>query len=197
MAFKYILFVIADIKIVLTIVTIVAICVTVLIFPIFVNISLFYPKNDKKIFFGLGLYGINLIGGYAEKFKKGISVFLNGKKRFYFYYKNMFKLRAKIKPLRDYHFISIYYYWDLGLKNTAAAAFSGFTAAWLTEMFFGPVAIKKPYIKAGADINIYECEDVFDLYFKGTVALNLLALFLSAIKILTEKMIYAIRKTAK
>lgn len=176
----------------------VIITVVIIIFPIFINVQIFYTDDEKKLFFGFGIYGIkNVVGGYINIVEERIKILINGKRAVLMPFSSLFSIKSKVKPLKDYHFIRLYCFIDFGGANFANMAFVGFSTAFILQSILNPIVVKKPYLKSLADINVIEGKKTFKIYFSGVIVLNILSLILSGIKILTEKIFYAIRKKAK
>ncbi len=180
-------------KIVLTATLIISV---ILIFPIFINIELFFSKNLKRLFFAFRLFGfISIIGGYIESVKEGFALHITEKKAFILSYSTLLNMRKKVKPLKDYHFKTIYSLSEIGYKDNSVAAVSvGFMINYIGFFVCRTLENEKPYLSIRNDINIYEGEDIFNYYFSGTVIVNILTVLLSIIKIIAGKVYYAIRK---
>lgn len=171
---------------------------SVLIFPLFLNIDLYFSHSAKKLFFGVDLFGfIKLLSGYAQLLNDGIALHLSDKKAIIIFYKNITGMGKSVKPLRDYHIIKTDFNIETGSENNFFAA----TAAAYTIKFFGDIFgfhiyNVKPYVRFNYNIKVYE-KDILNVYAEFTVLFNILMIIISLIKILTEKIIYGKRKQNK
>ena len=175
---------------------VVLISATILIFPIFLNFD-FLIKNDlKRLWFGLHAYGfIKLAGGYVERIQEGFAIHFAKNRALIIKSGDVFGAGKKVKPLKDYHFIRLYSLVELGSEIDAEKPLTGgFIINYGGAMLNRHFGIVKPYLKMRNDVNVYIGEEVFDVYFSGTVVFNFLMIFLSLIKICTEKIVYAFGK---
>lgn len=186
----------ADIKIVLKTVLIIF---TVLIFPIFVNFDFLLKKDLKRLFLGVHLFGmIPVAGGYVERGEKEFILHLSEKKAIILPYEKVFSIRKKFKPLKDYHFIGLWLVLDIGSDNGSVTPLAvGGITDYVLSIFKNYFYFSKPYLKINSTVNVFMGEDVFNVYFSGTVVFNFLMVVLSVAKILTEKIFYACRKGKK
>lgn len=173
----------------------VLIVISVLIFPLFLSINLIYSKDENKLFFCIYLFGIlRIASGYAELLKDCIAVHVSEKKAFLIFYGKLLNLNKSIKPLKDYHFIKFTSLIEIGGENLlipkAASFIYNYVWGFITWFFYN----KKPYLKLKNDVNIYENKDILNIFIDTKIVLNLLMIFLSMIKIITEKIINGISK---
>lgn len=177
-----------DIKIVLIAVLIITI---LLIFPLFLNINLIFIKDAKKVFWNINLFGfINVVSGYIYTFEKGI-VIIYGKKQKILYYLDLFDIGKSIKPFYDYHFIKIISLTEIGSNNILIPASIGFLIQYINWFICDFFKYKKPQLKIKNDVNVYEGENIFNVYLKARIIFNMLMVVISIIKIVTEKILYA------
>lgn len=174
----------------------VLISATILMFPIFLNFDFLIKNNLKRLWFGLHAYGfIKLAGGYAERIREGFAIHFAKKHAFILKSEDVFGAGKKVKPLKDYHFIRLYSLVELGSEvEDEKPIIGGFLLNYIGAMISRHFGIMKPYLKMRNDVNVYMGEKVFNVYFSGTVVFNLLMVFLSLIKICTEKIAYAFGK---
>lgn len=164
--------------------------------PIFINGKFYFNKKHLKLFYKITLFGfIKILKGYAEVIEEGIIIHLTKKKALLIPYNNIFEIRKKVEPLRDYHLIKANFYFNLGNEESLflPITFSfliNYAQSFIAWFFYH----KKPYFDINTSINIYEKENVFEIKFDGTVVFNLLMILFSLIKILVGKMFYAIAK---
>lgn len=167
----------------------------VLIFPIFINVKLKFDKDKKKVFFKIKLFNIvRVINGYIENKKDGFFIHLTKKKAILFEYERLFDFRKKVRPLKDYHIISFNSQVLIGsndnlLKNIEIAFIFNYLVNNIQWFFYH----KKPYLYINNSIKIYD-DKVFIIKISVKFVLNLLMIFISLIKILMEKMFYAITR---
>lgn len=188
-----IIFLNANIKIVLTIIVIIYIF---LIFPVFVRIEGVFDNDTKKLKYKIKLFKyITVLFGYVELIDVGIAVHVNNLKAFIIYYKDIFSIRKKFKPLKDYHIYRLNSVVNLGSENNYenVICISIIYNAFVNIMGY-TLNIIKPYVKVKNDINIYKKESVFNVNFNFVVVFNVLMVILSIAKIYTEKIIYALKK---
>lgn len=171
----------------------------IIIFPIFLNIDIIFSKEAKRVIFLLRIFGfIKIISGYIERIEEGFAIHVSPKKAFIIAYDKIFGMRNKVKPLRDFHFIKVRSITELGSdKSIVAPLCAGFVFNYINWFLCRYFYVNKPHLDVKNDVNIYEEKNVFNIYFSGTVVFNLFMIILSAIKILTEKIIYAIGKRIK
>lgn len=187
----YINFNLANIIFVIIVVTLVSIFI---IFPLFLNIYVYFSINEKKLYISINLYKIiKIFGGYCELIKEGIVIHLTKNKAIIIPISTIFKLKNKVKPLKDYHIIKWNSKIELGRENKVLSSISiAFIINYIYNFIEWVMLNRKPYVKIENKINIYESQNTFKLYFSCAVVLNMLMIILSIIKILVEKFIYAI-----
>ena len=166
----------------------------IIIFPIFINIKINFDSSIKKIYYEIKIFFIKILYGYIEKDTEGIIIHLNKRKAILIFYKDLFTMKDKAKPLKDYHLINFSSEISVGIKNDVIKAlelgylynYIMFYIKWLTFN-------KKPYFNLDTKVNIYEEKNLFIYKCNSTVLLNLLMIIISLIKIFVEKIYYAIR----
>ena len=169
---------------------------TLLIFPIFLNIDVYYRKDIKKVFFNICIYKrLKVFGGYISIIKDGLLIHYTNKKALLISFKSIFGIKNKVKPLKDYHFININSliesdYSDNQLNTTVLA----FVYVWHNQLIGRILAELKPYLKYKNEIELYEYKKETCLYLETTTIFNLLMIIISLIKMLVEKMLYAVCK---
>lgn len=182
----------ANIKVVLTAFIIVYI---ILIFPIFLTIKIRVNKGNNRLFYTIVIFGfIKLLNGYLELIKEGIAIHLTRYKAIIIPLKNIFEMRNKIKPLKDYHIIKFNIELALGLNNSLILPVSiSFLLNYILQYVEWFLYNKKPYVKIDTNISLYENDNIADLHVKATVVFNLMMVIISLIKIGVEKVFYAIK----
>ena len=190
--FLYIKYFYANIKIVLAIVITVFI---ILIFPLFLTFDINYKQSTKRVYYKIKLFNfVLLLYGYVEKIQEGIAIHLNRKTAIIITYDKIFDMKNKIKPLKDYHVINMQLQIDMGSEKGVLEPISiGYFINYISQYFEWLIVNSKPYVKFEKTINIYENEKLFSLKINATFVLNLLMITISAIKIIMEKIIYAIK----
>lgn len=165
-----------------------------LIFPIFLNLDVFYCLELKKLYFSIRIFGASVLSGYAEQITEGFAIHLTKNYAIIITYKSFFKLRRRVKPLKDYHFKNFNLLVDLGneedlLLTTSTAFFVNYACNHLQNF----IKNNKPYVKFFNKINVYENKNLFNISIRILVLFNLLMLILSLIKIGVEKIINVFR----
>ena len=187
----YIKLLIADIKIVLTVVIIIFI---VLIFPIFINVRIFFCKELNKLFFTLNIFTFKVVSGYVQKITEGIVIHITKNFAIIVPAKNLLGIGKSVKPLKDYHFIRFYTTFDIGSEDGLFEPLVfGFIINYIHRITHWFFYNHKPYIMLNNNINIFENTKKFNITTDVLILLNLLMIIISIIKIILEKMIYAFR----
>ena len=181
---------IADIKIVLTTIIIIY---SLLIFPILLNGNLSFNNIENRINYSIKLFGVfKIIYGYFELDEEGIIVHLTKSKAILIKFTDILSIRKKFKPLKDYHLLKFNSTLDIDVSgyelNIAFITFYSFFVQILGEIF----NISKPYFNLNNTINIYENSNVLNYKCNANLVFNLLMIIISALKIIVEKIIYAI-----
>ena len=171
---------------------------SILIFPILLNGNLSFNKNYKVINYNVKLFGfLKVLYGYFELDNEGIIVHLTKSKAILITFKDILSLRKKIKPLKDYHLFKFNSKLEIGAYgNDYFIEFASFYT-FLTEMLGNIFSVKKPYFEVNSNVIIYEDSDVIKYSCKANLVFNLLMVVISAIKIIVEKIIYAIKNRTK
>lgn len=167
-----------------------------IILPLFIRVEGFFDKESKKVQYKIKLFRfITILFGYVELIDEGIVIHVNNIKAFIIYYKEIISLRKKFKPLKDYHIYRLNSSINLGSKNNYVKvyAFSIVYNSIANAVGFA-INVVKPYLKIKNDINVYQNKNILNINFSFVIVLNILMIILSFIKILLEKMIYAIKK---
>jgi hypothetical protein len=155
---------------------------------------MFINKDSKKGFFVVSIFGISIVSGYVEPINEGLALHFSKKTAKILPYKNLLGLNSKIKPLKDYHIINLYFEIDLGSKNNTLCSIStAFMINYVYTFINRYFSYKKPYAKYNAKINVYEYKNIFNVFADILILFNLLMILLSVIKILVEKIIYEFR----
>ncbi len=165
----------------------------ILIFPIYLNVNVFYNKEIKKIFLRVDFFrSIKIVGGYFNFYKEGIAFHVKENKALLFPYNNSLELKNKVKPLKDYHVKKIVFRIDIGSKNQEEISiFLLCFYVWHNAIARGILYNAKPYIEYKNNLNIFEESNRLNTFIEFTTIFNLLMIILSLIKIFLEKTIYA------
>ncbi len=149
-----------------------------------------------KLYFQLELFNIMpIFFGIAKITASQINISSNFFKLKTFQYKNLIKIKSKVKPLKDYHIINFNLLIDTDYnENFIITAYSAFLYQRAVETIGSILSIKKPYFKLNCQFNAREGDDLLKIYLKSTLIFNTLMIILSIIKILMEKLIYVFRK---
>lgn len=165
----------------------------ILIFPILLNINLIFSAKNKKIYFCVSLFGlIKIFGGYIKLVREGIALHYSENKAIIIPYKNIIGIRKKVKPIKDYHFISINSLIELDtesfIENKVILSYLYVTH---NELVCNILSEVKPYLRLKNNVCLYTQKDLFNIYLKSYTIFNILMILLSIIKISLEKIIYA------
>ena len=192
MLFLYIKQINANIKLVLIATIIIFIT---LIFPIFINIKIQYLNKEKRLYFTISLYKVlRLLQGYIHLVFDGIAIHLSKFTAILIPYKNLLDMKNKIKPLKDYHVIKLNLSINVGNSESLIfPLFCAFLYRYIEENIKLILYNNKPYVELDGKINVYEGQNLFNFKLQGVAVLNLLMILISLIKIITEKVIYAIK----
>lgn len=174
---------------------VVVIIYAILIFPIFININVRYSKNINMLEYQIKLFSfITIIYGYIELIDEAIAIHINNKKAVLIFYKDIFSIRKKFKPLRDYHIFKFNTAISLGILDNETEKIN---FALIYNFIFNIIGQCtnqiKPYLSLKSSIMLYEKEDVFMFKVRSTFVFNVLMVLISLIKIFLEKIIYAIK----
>ena len=166
-----------------------------LIFPIFLNLDIYYREDVKKLFFSVSLFNLfRIIGGYITLSNDGFFIHLSKNKAFFVPYINLVGARKKIKPLKDYHIISFYSILELRLNPQSFTGLFPIIYVWHNDISSKIIKNIKPYVKLDNRLFLYKMKKDLELFIETKTIFNLLMIVLSLIKILTEKIIYAFNK---
>lgn len=175
--------------------TVIIIAVILLIFPIFISGQFYFNKNEIKIYYKIKLFKfIKIIYGYAELLDDGIILHLTKNRAVLLPYSNIFEIRKKVEPLKDYHLITASLTTNLGSEDVFIPSSAAFIVNYLYNYLKWFLHHKKPYFKFDNSVNVYVGASIFEVKFGGVVVFNLLMVVLSLIKILVGKVLYAIAK---
>jgi len=165
----------------------------ILIFPIFISLDGAFILSDKKIHYKIKIFKIfNLFYGYVEKDAGGIIIHISKRKAIYIPYSSMFDMSKKFKPLRDYHLIKFNSLLEVGGEKVFYSLCFSFVYNYIDNIISWFFYHKKPYFKFDNRVLLYENEQKFNYFLQATVVFNILMVVISFIKILVEKIIYAI-----
>ena len=176
--------------------TAIVIIYIILIFPLFIRFEGVLDTESKHLKYKIKLFKyITILFGYAEIINEGIAIHVNNIKAFIIYYKDAFTIRNKIKPLKDYHLYRLNSNISIGSVNNydKVLSFSILYSAMVNCIGYSLKTIK-PYVKLKNDIYVYKDKNAFNLKFDFVILLNILMIVLSFVKIILEKIIYAIKK---
>ena len=117
------------------------------------------------------------------------------KKKIFIEFFNFFGLKQKIKPLKDYHFIKISSLFEFGrTKNSVSAGTICFIYNYILQIVNWYFYHKKPYLSLNNKTIFYENENVLKISVYATLVFNFLMVTISILKIILEKILYAIRR---
>ena len=167
-----------------------------MIFPIFFNINCYASLKERKIFFCLTLFNfLKIAGGYIEYLYDGIFIHYTNTKAYLITNKKIFGLQKKFKPLKDYTIIR----WNMAIDygcghNIMQCCTISFLLCYVIEQIKWFLYNSKPYLETNNKINVYKEEKFLKIYLNFTFIFNVLMVIISVIKILMEKILYALSK---
>ena len=165
-----------------------------LIFPIFINIKLFFCKENKKLFFAINCFMFTIIGGYVEQIKEGFAIHVTKNKAIIIPYKKVLGLKSSVKPLKDYHFIKLNMEIDIGNDDNIVASLSiAYIINYVHAIIKGYINQIKPYVVFNQNVNVIENSETFNIKIDSLILFNLLMVLLSLVKIFVEKIINEFR----
>lgn len=166
----------------------------VLIFPIFLNVNFHYSMSDKKMYFQIKVFAfIKVIDGYAQLIDEGVVVHLTKNKAIILPFTKIFDVRKKVEPLKDYHFIKLKTVTEIGVSDSAILpTVLSFSLSFIDKIVCWFLYNFKPQLDVDNRFFVFEGENRLEVFFKLCIVLNVLMIIISAIKILTEKVLYAI-----
>lgn len=173
---------------------IVVISFTVLIFPIFINIDACYLSKYKKVYFNVKLFGLfKIFKGYIEILNAEIIIHYTKKKAAILPIKNLITVKDKVKPLKDYHLLKYDSLLELGSETNVLNSFIlSFIYNYGINFVTWFTYHKKPYFNINNKVVYVQNENVLNYLLNTVIALNLLMILISIIKILVGKMYNAI-----
>lgn len=171
----------------------------ILIFPIFININITYNQDEfNKINLNIKIFNfIRVFNAYIELIEEGIAIHFNKRFAKIYEYKNLLNIKKKFKPLKDYHILKFNSLINIGtIDNKIIATNCSLIAIFITNFVSSIFNYVKPQLNIKNNVYIYEDVNVFEVKVKSLVILNLLMIIISLIKIILEKLIYAIKNRA-
>lgn len=196
MAFLFLNFKDTNFNIANIIIMLLAIIITyfLLIFPIFITGDLIINKNKNEISYTIKIFWvIKLLYGYFELDKEGIIIHLNKKKAILIRYDSLLSVRKKFKPLKDYHLLKFNSTLDFGARENYLSIQTATFYSLMGQILGDNLKIFKPYFETNNTINIYEDSNELNFRCNAELVFNLLMVIISVIKIIVEKIIYAIK----
>ena len=165
----------------------------VLIFPIFLNLNFHYSMDAKKLFYQIKLFGfIKILGGYAQLIEEGVVIHLTKNKAIILPFSKIFDVRKKVEPLKDYHFIKLKTVTEIGVSDSAILpTVLSFSLSFIDKIVCWFLYNFKSQLDVDNRFFVFEGVDRLEIFCKLDVVFNILMIIISAIKILTEKVIYA------
>lgn len=167
----------------------------ILLFPIYTHVDIFFNKSCKKAYVNVNLYKfLKIFGGYFSLYKGGVALHLNDRKAILFPYKNIFDIRNKVEPLKDYHIKKINFRLDVGYRNCQEISiYLPFVYVWHNELLGNVLSQVKPYLDYENSLYVYENDNRFNIFLEITTIFNLLMVLISLVKISMEKLLNAFK----
>lgn len=170
----------------------------ILIFPILLSVDIAFILEKQKLFYTIKIFGVKIIRGYVELIKEGVVIHLTRLKAIIIPYSNVLTMRSKVKPLKDYHFLKFKSILEIGeFDSLIKSIFISFALRYCSEQINWYLHCKKPYFKYDDRIIIYEEKNKLNYYLNADVVFNMLMVVISLIKIIVEKIFYAIKNRAQ
>lgn len=173
---------------------IIAIIYFMLIFPIFLTVNVSIISETKCAYFGIFVFKwFRIVEGVAGIDGGKIFYVINGKKEVVklTLLKNV---KTKVKPLMDYHILRLNNVIEIGDNQLITPFVVGQAINVISSTAFFSALIKKPYLKLTNDIFINDVKKYVNDYLSFTVVFNILMILISLVKIITEKIINAIKQ---
>ena len=168
---------------------------TILIFTIFISVSAKYDKNVKVLFMTFRLFNVRIITISAKIFPKGLAINITNKKTILIPFTKLFDARKKFEPLKDYHFIKFNFELEIGSEeNAPQTLFFAHNVNTFFNYFHWFLTFYKPHVKIDNNVKIHLDKNEFKIRAKLVIVFNLLMILLSLIKIIMEKINYALKK---
>ncbi len=174
----------------------VVICIyIILILPLFINLNIRYSENTKLLEYKIKLFSfITILFGYVELIDEAVAIHINNKKAVLIFYNDLFSIRKKFKPLKDYHIFKLNTTISLGILDDEVRKIN---FAIMYSFIFNAVgqcfSQIKPYLSLKSNLMLYEKENMFMFTIKTIFVFNFLMVVISLIKIFLEKIIYAVK----
>ncbi len=162
----------------------------ILIFPLLINFSIYYTNDNKTFYFSLKLFFINIIVGSIRVSKKGFILTKNGKPSIV-PWKSLLNINKTAKPLKDYTITNIKITTNAGSDNLLLPCVICCVIKYADYYIYNVLKTLKPYIRYSNDVNLFEGQSFIQFYARVSANTTLLTIFISAIKIFMEKIIYA------
>ena len=161
----------------------------------FLSIKLNFSSNEDRLLIKIKLFGLTIINAYAKIINEGIVIHLTRKKAILVFYNDLFYMKNKVEPLKDYHLLSAKFDFTFGAFDDYLTSISScFILNYCEQIFKWILKYNKPYFKLRNIYNVNLDLDYSTFCFKGLIVFNLLMILLSFIKIFIGKVKYAISK---
>lgn len=167
--------------------------VLLVFFPIFLTSDSYLDFFERKLWFSIGLYGVRVIGGYAELRKEGIAVHLTKKFAALIPYDKMADTRKKFEVTKGFQ---LYRHRQILETGGAGSVYSVLLAGLIQAVTGGTFNVLKtlhPFLNLGGNTLLADRAQL-KLTFETTVVFNGFVLLIAFAKKLTEAFIQWIRK---
>ena len=170
----------------------------ILIFPLFLNVSTIFVKNNKKTYFVIRLFFIKIVCGYIQIINRGMAIHLSDTKAIIIKYKDFLDLRKSFTLFKDYTINKIFLKVEIG---DSFGELNTMTTSFLFDFAFNMIEMillrKKNYLSCKREIVVEENSNCVNIYFETKILFNFLVLILSFFKIVGGRIIYGIKKLGK
>lgn len=166
-----------------------------IIFPIFTSFNITFIKKYKKLYWTINIFGLSIIGGLINLNTKGVVIKIGKKKTILYPYRKILNIKNRTKTLKDFHIISFRSLVEYGNTNNIELANVLFNVyVWHNNIIGKIFSNLKPYLKLKNDVDIYEKQNLLNVYLQVKILFNVLTLLIIFIKIFKEKISNAAKR---
>ena len=172
-----------------------------LLFPMFLNITLYLDVRERKMYFSLYLLRIfKVYGGYATLYGEGIAFHLTDKRAVLVPYSEMIEARNKFefKLTRGFYLYAFSGVAEIGaLSEPAAAILAASLAQVAAAIAAGTFAKRKKCTSFKNDVILYADRDCLKVSLRIILVFNFLAVILAAAKIILQAIVGKINESKR
>lgn len=169
------------------------------LFPIFINLNVFFDISQKKGCFSVYLFKIIKIhGGYATLYDKGIAFHLSNEKANLVPYKEFLNTRKKFEITDGFQIYSYNQIIEIGSEDSVALTIMASSLLnVLTNALFSAFNRNKAYLSLKSGVLLTPTKNTLKISIKLVAVFNLFVLAMAGVKIILEKIISYGRKRKK